>query len=39
MNIRPVGTQLFHAEGQTYMVKTVDTFLNFANAPIHAKYK
>ena len=25
--------------GQTYMVKRVDAFPNFANAPKHAKYK
>jgi hypothetical protein len=33
MKIRPVGAELFHADGQTYMTKLVFAFRNFANAP------
>ena len=32
VNIRPVGTELFHADGQTDMTKLIVTFRNFANA-------
>jgi hypothetical protein len=32
MKIRPVGTELFHAEGRTDM-KLIVAFRNFANAP------
>jgi MoaA/NifB/PqqE/SkfB family radical SAM enzyme len=33
MKIRPVGAELFHADGQTDMAKLVAAFLNLANAP------
>jgi 23S rRNA C2498 (ribose-2'-O)-methylase RlmM len=41
MKIRPVGAQLFHADGQTdtdtegrtYMTKLIGAFYNFAQAP------
>jgi len=33
MKIRPVGDELFHADGQTGMTKLTVAFLNFANAP------
>jgi hypothetical protein len=37
MKIRPVGAELFHADGQrdgqTNMTKLIATFHNFANAP------
>ena len=32
MKIRPVGTELFHADGRTDM-KQIVAFRNFANAP------
>jgi hypothetical protein len=33
MKIRPVGPELFHADGQTDITKLIVTFRNFANAP------
>ena len=33
MKIRPVGAELFHADGRTYMTKLIVAFRNFANAP------
>jgi hypothetical protein len=33
MQIRPVGTKSFHADGQTDMTKLIVAFRNFANAP------
>ena len=33
MKIRPVGTELFHADGLTDMAKLIVAFRNFANAP------
>ena len=33
MKIRPVGAELFHADGQTDMPKLIVSFRNFANAP------
>jgi len=37
MKVRPVGTELFHADGrtdrQTGMTKLLVAFRNFANAP------
>jgi len=33
MKIRPVGAELFHADGRTDMNKLVVTFRNFAIAP------
>jgi hypothetical protein len=33
--IRPVGAELFHADGRTDMTKPIDAFRNFANAPKH----
>jgi hypothetical protein len=32
MHIRPVGAELFHADGQTDMTKLMVAFRNFANA-------
>jgi len=32
MKIRPVGGELFHADGRTDMTKLIVAFLNFANA-------
>jgi len=33
MKIRPVGAELFHADGQTDMTKLIVVFLNFSKAP------
>ena len=33
MKIRPVGAELFHADGRTDMTKLVVALRNFANAP------
>jgi len=33
MKIRPVGAQLFHADGQTDMTMQIATFRNFVNEP------
>jgi hypothetical protein len=33
MKIRPVGAELFHADGKTDMRKLKVAFRNFANAP------
>ena len=33
MKFRPVGAELFHADGQTDMTKLIVTFLNFAKTP------
>ena len=33
MKLRPVGAELFHANGRTDMMKLIATFRNFANAP------
>jgi hypothetical protein len=33
IKIRPVGVELFHADGQTYMTKLIVAFRNFVNAP------
>ena len=33
MKIRPVGAELFHADGRTDMTKLIVAFRNFANAP------
>ena len=33
MKIRPVGAELFHADGRTDMTKLIAPFRNFANAP------
>jgi len=32
MKIRPVGAELFHADGRTDMTKLTAAFKNFANA-------
>jgi hypothetical protein len=37
MKIRPVGTELFHADGQTDTTKIVVVFRNFANAPKNSR--
>jgi hypothetical protein len=36
MKIRPVGAELIHPDGQTYMTKLAAVFRNFANAPKNA---
>jgi len=33
VKIRPVGAELFRADGRTYMMKVVVAFRNFASAP------
>jgi len=33
MKIRPVGAELFHADGQADRTKLIVAFLNSANAP------
>jgi hypothetical protein len=33
MKIRPVGTELFHADGETGMKELTVDFRNFANSP------
>jgi hypothetical protein len=33
MKIRPVGEELFHADGLTDMTKPIVSFHNFANEP------
>jgi len=33
MKIRPVGAELFHADGPSGMMKLTVAFSNFANAP------
>ena len=33
MKIRPVGAELFHANGRTHITKIIIAFRNFANAP------
>jgi hypothetical protein len=33
MKIRPVGTELFHADAQTGMTKLIVAFGNYTNAP------
>jgi len=40
MKIRPVGAELFHADGQTDtdMTKFIAAFRNFANAPEKTPY-
>jgi hypothetical protein len=35
MEIRPVGAELFHADGHIDMTKLIVAFRNFANAPIN----
>jgi hypothetical protein len=37
IKIRSVGVELFHAERQTYMMKLIVSFRNFANAPKNDK--
>jgi len=36
MKIRPVGAELFHADGRTDMTKLIDALRNIANAPKNA---
>jgi len=36
MKIRPLGAELFHADGQTDMAKLIVAFRNFADAPKNA---
>jgi len=33
INIRPVGTELFHEDRRTDMTKLIDAFRNFVNVP------
>jgi hypothetical protein len=35
MKIRPVGAELFHADGRRDMTKIIIAFRNFANVPKH----
>jgi hypothetical protein len=35
MKILPVGAEMFHADGRTYIMKTIFPFRNFANAPLN----
>ena len=37
MKIRPVGAELFHADGRTDMTNLIITFRNFASAPKNRK--
>jgi len=37
MKIRPVGAELFHANGQTDMTELIVTFRNFASVPKNRK--
>jgi len=37
MKIRPLGAELFHADGQTDMKKLIVVFLDLANAPKNGK--
>ena len=39
MKIRPVGTELFYADGRTDMTKLIFAFHNFANAPKKVMFK
>ena len=39
IKIRPVGTKLFHADGQTDMTKLIVAFRNIVNAPTKNKTK
>ena len=34
MKIQPVGSEWFHADGQSDMMKVIVVFRNFAKAPI-----
>jgi hypothetical protein len=36
MKIRPLGAELFHADGLSDMTKLIVTFRNFVNAPKNA---
>jgi hypothetical protein len=36
MKIRPVGAEVFHADGRTDMTKLIVAFRNFARAPKNA---
>jgi hypothetical protein len=38
MKIRPVGAELFHADGRTDMTKLTVAFRNFGNAPKNSAY-
>ena len=38
MKIRPVGAELFHAEGQTDIRKLIVAFRNFATAPRNLRF-
>jgi len=38
MKIRPVGAELFHADGQTDMINLIEAFRNFANVPKNLKH-
>jgi hypothetical protein len=37
MKIRPVGTELFHADGRTDITKVIVALRNFVNAPKNCK--
>jgi hypothetical protein len=38
MKIRPVGAEMFHADGQTYMPQLIIAFRKLANAPKEVLY-
>jgi hypothetical protein len=38
MKIRPVGAELFHADGETDMTKLIAAFRDFASAPKNECY-
>jgi hypothetical protein len=38
MKIRPVGAELFYADGRTHMMKLTVAFHNFANPPKEEKH-
>ena len=38
MKIRPVGSELFHANGRTDMTKVTEAFCNFTNTPKNVNY-
>ena len=42
MKIHPLGAKLFHADGQTDVMKLIDTSCSFANVPtngdVHGKH-
>jgi hypothetical protein len=39
MKIRPMGAELFHADGQTDMTKLILASSNFVNAPKNGRFE